>query len=126
MRKEVIHTDQAPSAIGTYSQAIRQGGLVFISGQVPLIPATMEVAAGGIREHIHQVFKNLSAICREAGATLDDIVKLTVYLVDMADFPQVNEVMGEYFSTPYPARAAIGVASLPKGVKVEIDAIVAA
>ncbi|MGD8384019.1 MAG: RidA family protein [Lysobacterales bacterium] len=125
MRKEVIHTDQAPSAIGTYSQAIRQGGLVFISGQVPLVPETMEVADGGIPEHIHQVFKNLSAICREAGATLDDIVKLTVYLVDMADFPQVNEVMGEYFSTPYPARAAVGVASLPKGVKVEIDAIVA-
>jgi len=125
MRKEVIHTDQAPSAIGTYSQAIRQGGLVFISGQVPLVPATMEVAEGGIREHIHRVFQNLSAICREAGATLDDIVKLTVYLVDMGDFPQVNEVMGEYFSTPYPARAAVGVASLPKGVKVEIDAIVA-
>lgn len=126
MQKEVIHTDQAPSAIGTYSQAIRHGGLIFISGQVPLVPATMEVADGGIAEHIHQVFKNLSAICREAGATLDDIVKLTVYLVDMADFPQVNEVMGEYFSTPYPARAAVGVASLPKGVKVEIDAIVAA
>ena len=125
MSKETIITDKAPQAIGTYSQAVRHGGLVFLSGQIPLDPASMEVVPGGIENQIRRVFDNLAAVCAAAGASLDDIVKLTVFLTDMGDFPQVNAIMGQYFTTPYPARAAVQVAALPKGVSVEMDAILA-
>ena len=123
MTKQTIHTDAAPNAIGTYSQAVRHQDLVFLSGQIPLEPQTMEMVEGGIDAQIHRVFKNLSAVCEAAGGSLDDILRLTVYLVDMADFPQVNTIMEQYFKTPYPARAAVGVAALPKGARVEMDAI---
>jgi len=125
MSKEVIHTDQAPRAIGTYSQAVNHHGLIFVSGQIPLIPASMKMVSGGVEAQIQQVFSNLAAVCTAAGGTLDSIIKLTVYLADMADFAQVNEIMGQHFSAPYPARAAVGVAALPKGARVEMDAIVA-
>ena len=123
MSKTTLHTDKAPQAIGTYSQAVNHQGMVFISGQIPLIPKTMEMIGGTIEDQIHRVFKNLSAICDEAGGTLDDIVKLTVFLTDMGNFPQVNTIMAEYFTAPYPARAAVGVSELPKGAEVEMDAI---
>jgi len=123
MSKNTLHTDKAPQAIGTYSQAVNHQGMVFISGQIPLIPETMEMIGGTIEDQIHRVFKNLSAICNEAGGTLDDIVKLTVFLTDMGNFPQVNTIMAEYFTAPYPARAAVGVSELPKGAEVEMDAI---
>lgn len=123
MSKEIISTDKAPQAIGTYSQAVKHQGLVFISGQIPLDPMSMEVVAGGIEAQIRQVFDNLSAVCAAAGGSLDDIVKLGVFLTDMGDFPQVNSIMGQYFSAPYPARAAVEVSALPKAVNVEMDAI---
>ena len=123
MSKEIISTDKAPQAIGTYSQAVKHEGLVFISGQIPLDPMSMEVVAGGIEAQIRQVFDNLSAVCAAAGGSLDDIVKLGVFLTDMGDFPQVNSIMGQYFSAPYPARAAVEVSALPKAVNVEMDAI---
>ena len=123
MSKKTLHTNQAPQAIGTYSQAVNHNGLVFISGQIPLIPETMEMITGEIEGQIRRVFENLSAICKEAGGSLDDIVKLTVYLTDMANFPQVNAIMEQYFSAPFPARAAVGVSQLPKGAEVEMDAI---
>ena len=123
MSKNTIHTDLAPQAIGTYSQAVNHNGLVFISGQIPLVPESMEMISGEIEAQIHRVFKNLSAICNEAGGSLDDIVKLTVFLTDMTNFPQVNTIMQQYFSAPYPARAAVGVSELPKGAEVEMDAI---
>ena len=123
MRKITIHTDKAPQAVGTYSQAVNYQGMVFVSGQIPLDPETMEMVAGGIEPQIRRVFDNLSAICTAAGGSLDDIVKLTVFLTDMANFPQVNAIMEQYFSAPYPARAAVGVAALPKGAEVEMDAI---
>jgi len=123
MSKTTIHTDKAPQAIGTYSQAVNHQGTVFISGQIPLDPETMEMVTGGIDAQIHRVFKNLSAICTAAGGSLDDIVKLTVFLTDMVNFPQVNAIMEQYFTAPYPARAAIGVAALPKDSEVEMDAI---
>jgi reactive intermediate/imine deaminase len=126
MSKKIITTEKAPQAIGTYSQAVKHQGLVFLSGQIPLDPQSMEVVAGGIEVQIKQVFDNLSAVCTAAGGTLDDILKLTVFLTDMSDFPQVNSIMGEYFNAPYPARAAVQVAALPKGVNVEMDAILAA
>ena len=125
MSKKIIHTDHAPQAIGTYSQAVNHQGLVFVSGQIPLDPKNMEMVSGGIEPQIRQVFENLSAICTAAGGSLDGIVKLTVYLTDMGDFPQVNAIMEQYFTTPYPARAALGVAALPKDAKVEMDAILA-
>ncbi|MGD9020781.1 MAG: RidA family protein [Lysobacterales bacterium] len=125
MSKQTIHTDQAPAAIGTYSQAVRHGDLVFLSGQIPLDPETMELVEGGIAHQIRRVLDNLSEVCRAAGGSLNDILRLTVYLVDMADFPQVNALMEEYFASPYPARAAIGVAALPKGARVEMDAVLA-
>lgn len=124
--KTVIHTDAAPAAIGTYSQAVRHGDLVFLSGQIPLDPATMTVVEGDIETQIRRVFDNLAAVCEAAGATLDSVLKLNVFLTDMGDFPVVNAVMGEYFNEPYPARAAVGVAALPKGVAVEMEAVVAA
>jgi reactive intermediate/imine deaminase len=126
MSKNIITTDKAPQAIGTYSQAVRHQGLVFISGQIPLDPESMEIVPGGIEAQIKRVFDNLSAVCTAAGGSLDDIVKLTIFLTDMGDFPQVNTIMGQYFTTPYPARAAVGVAALPKGVSVEMDAILGA
>lgn len=125
MNKEIISTDQAPQAIGTYSQAVRHQGLVFLSGQIPLDPISMEVVTGGIEAQIRRVFDNLSAVCVAAGGSLDDIVKLTVFLTDMGDFPQVNTIMGQYFTAPFPARAAVQVAALPKAVNVEMDAILA-
>jgi reactive intermediate/imine deaminase len=126
MSKNIINTDKAPQAIGTYSQAVRHQGLVFISGQIPLDPESMEIVPGGIEAQIRRVFDNLSAVCTAAGGSLDDIVKLTIFLTDMGDFPQVNTIMGQYFSEPYPARAAVQVAALPKGVSVEMDAILGA
>ena len=126
MSKNTINTDKAPQAIGTYSQAVRHQGLVFISGQIPLDPESMEIVPGGIEAQITRVFDSLSAVCTAAGGSLDDIVKLTIFLTDMGDFPQVNTIMGQYFSEPYPARAAVQVAALPKGVSVEMDAILGA
>ncbi len=123
MSKETLHTNKAPQAIGTYSQAVKHQGLVFISGQIPLDPESMEIVEGGIESRIRRVFENLSAICNAAGGSLDDIVKLTVFLTDLGSFPQVNTIMGQYFSAPYPARAAVEVSALPKGVDVEMDAI---
>lgn len=125
MAKTIISTPDAPAAIGTYSQAVRHGDLVFLSGQIPLDPATMEVIDGDIAAQVDRVFKNLAAVCAAAGGTLDDIIKLNVFLTDMGDFPVVNEVMGRHVSEPYPARAAVGVAALPKGVAVEIEAVMA-
>ena len=123
MSKAAIHTDNAPAAIGTYSQAIGIGDLVFLSGQIPLDPATMEVVAGDFEARARQVFDNLAAVARAAGGTLDDVVKLTVFLTDLGNFATVNAVMEDYFHKPFPARAAVGVASLPKGADVEADAI---
>jgi reactive intermediate/imine deaminase len=126
MSKNIISTDKAPQAIGAYSQAVKHQGLVFISGQIPLDPVSMEVVEGGIEAQIRRVFDNLSAVCTAAGGSLDDIVKLGVFLTDMNDFPQVNSIMGQYFTVPYPARAAVEVSALPKGVNVEMDAILGA
>lgn len=123
MTKEIISTDQAPAAIGTYSQAVKVDNTVYMSGQIPLDPATMEVVSGGIEAEINQVFKNLTAVCKAAGGSLQDIVKLNIFLTDLSNFPIVNEVMAQNFDTPYPARAAIGVSELPKGVGVEMDAV---
>lgn len=123
MDKEIIATDKAPAAIGTYSQAVRVDATVYISGQIPLDPATMEVVEGGMEAEIRRVFDNLSAVCKAAGGGLKDIVKLNIYLTDLSNFPLVNEIMSTYFDQPYPARAAIGVAELPKGVGVEMDAV---
>lgn len=123
MTKEIIHTTNAPQAIGTYSQAIKVGRSVYLSGQIPLIPATMVLVEGDITAQITQVFDNLQAVAVAAGGSFADIVKLNVFLTDLADFPIVNEIMGNYFQQPYPARAAIGVAALPKGAAVEMDAI---
>lgn len=123
MSKNPIHSDEAPAAIGAYSQAIRHGNTVYLSGQIPLVPETMEMVEGDIDAQIQQVISNLSAVCRAAGGDLDSIVRLTVYLVDLAHFGRVNEIMGEHFNQPYPARAAIGVASLPRGAQVEMDAV---
>jgi reactive intermediate/imine deaminase len=123
MTKEIIYTDQAPEAIGTYSQAVKVDRSVYLSGQIPLVPATMVLVEGDISAQITQVFDNLQAVAVAAGGSLADIVKLNVYLTDLADFPIVNEIMGQYFQQPYPARAAVGVAALPKGAAVEMDAI---
>lgn len=122
MRKRVIHTDAAPKAIGTYSQAIRCDNTVYLSGQIGLDPATMELVPG-IEAQIRRVFDNLKAVASAAGGGLADIVKLTVYLTDLAHFTRVNEIMASYFTAPYPARAAVGVASLPRGAQVEVEAI---
>ena len=121
--RSIVSTDSAPEAIGTYSQAVKTGDTVFLSGQIPLIPETMALVEGDIRDQIHQVFRNLTAVAEAAGGSLADTVKLNVYLTDLSHFPVVNEVMAEYFQQPYPARAAVGVAALPKGAEVEMDAI---
>ena len=123
MAKQAIHTRDAPEAIGTYSQAIKVGETIFISGQIPLEPGTTSIVDDDIRAQTHRVFNNLAAVAREGGGNLDDIVKLTVFLTDLSHFAVVNEVMAEHFNPPYPARAAVGVAALPKGVPIEIDAI---
>lgn len=118
-----IATADAPAAIGTYSQAIRAGDTVYLSGQIPLDPATMELVSDSVEAQVRQVFDNLAAVARASGADLERIVKLTVYLTDLDDFATVNEVMTEYFSEPYPARAAIGIAALPRSAAVEVDAV---
>jgi reactive intermediate/imine deaminase len=123
MAKEIIQTDQAPQAIGTYSQAVKCGNIVYLSGQIPLLPESMELAPGDIEAQIRRVFDNLQAVARAAGGSLQDVVKLNVFLTDLGDFPRVNKVMAEYFAEPYPARAAIGVAALPKAAQVEMDAV---
>lgn len=121
--KEIISTENAPAAIGTYSQAVKVGKTVYLSGQIPLIPATMEMVEGDIEAQIHQVFKNLTAVCEAAGGSLQDIAKLNIFLTDLGNFATVNQVMAQYFSEPYPARAAIGVAALPKDAGVEMDGV---
>jgi reactive intermediate/imine deaminase len=123
MARRIINTSKAPAAIGTYSQAVRVGNTVYLSGQIPLDPGTMELAGGDIRVQIRQVFANLAAVAGAAGGSLDDAVKLNVYLTDLADFPLVNEIMPEFFGEPWPARAAVGVSQLPRGARVEADAI---
>lgn len=123
MSKSIIATDQAPQAIGTYSQAVKSGNTVYISGQIPLLPETMELVQGDMEASITRVFDNLQAICEAAGGSLADIVKLNIFLTDLSNFALVNEVMARYFTQPYPARAAVGVASLPKDVGVEMDAV---
>ena len=125
MSKQAIHSDGAPSAIGTYSQAIQTGNLVFLSGQIPLDPESMEIVGADFEARARRVFDNLGAVAAAAGGTLDDVVKLTIYLTDLDNFATVNSVMEDYFAQPYPARAAVGVASLPKGADVEADAILA-
>jgi reactive intermediate/imine deaminase len=123
MSKTPIYTSDAPAAIGPYSQAVRYGDLVFLSGQIPLDPATMQIVEGGIEAQADRMFRNLRAVCRAAGSDLSGIVKLNLYLADMGDFPAVNEVMKRYFEEPYPARAAVGVAALPMGAGVEAEAV---
>ena len=123
--REVISTPNAPQAIGTYSQAVRIGNTVYLSGQIALIPKTMELKEGDIAERIHQVFQNLTAVCEAAGGSLQDIAKLNIFLTDLSHFATVNEIMAQYFEQPYPARAAVGVKELPKGTDVEMDGIMA-
>lgn len=123
MGREIIKTGKAPKAIGTYSQAVKSGHTVYLSGQIPLDPESMELVSGDMRVQITQVFDNLGAVAEAAGGSLADIVKLNIFLVDLAHFPLVNEIMATYFTEPYPARAAVGVAALPKGSQVEMDAI---
>ncbi|MGB5278019.1 MAG: RidA family protein [Gammaproteobacteria bacterium] len=123
MAREIISTAKAPQAIGTYSQAVKCGNTVYLSGQIPLVPETMEMVGTDIELQIRRVFDNLSAVAEAAGGSLADIAKLNIFLVDLANFAKVNQVMAEYFTEPYPARAAIGVASLPKDAGVEMDAV---
>ena len=123
MTRTIIATDRAPQAIGTYSQAVKVGTTVYMSGQIPLDPASMELVEGGIEDQIKRVFDNLSAVAEAAGGSLADVAKLNIFLTDLSCFPTVNEIMATYFSQPYPARAAVGVASLPKGAQVEMDAV---
>ena len=123
MTRKTIQTDQAPQAIGTYSQAVRCGDSVYLSGQIPLVPQTMELVDGGMEAQIRRVFDNLSAVAAAAGGSLADVVKLNIYLVDLGQFALVNQVMAEYFKEPYPARAAVGVAALPRDAQVEMDAV---
>lgn len=123
MAMQIIHTDQAPEAIGPYSQAVRAGDTVYLSGQIPLDPATMTLVDGDMEAQVRRVFDNLQAVARAAGGELADIIKLNIYLTDLGHFPLVNELMQVYFTAPYPARAAVGVASLPKGAQVEMDAV---
>ncbi len=125
MSKQIISTPNAPAAIGTYSQAVRVGNTIWVSGQVALDPATKELVAGGIEAQVRQVFENLKAIVTAAGASFDDVVKATVFLIDLSNFALVNKVMAEYFREPYPARAAVGVSALPRGALVEVECIVA-
>jgi reactive intermediate/imine deaminase len=123
MSRTIIQTDQAPQAIGTYSQAVKCGSTVYLSGQIPLDPATMQLVEGDMAAQIRRVFANLAAVANAAGGSLGDVAKLNVFLPDLGHFALVNEIMAEYFSEPYPARAAVGVAALPKGAQVEMDAV---
>ena len=125
MKKQIISTDKAPKAIGTYSQAVcvTGGSTVYLSGQIPLVPETMEMVSDDIGTQIDQVFKNLVAVCKESGGSLNDIVKLNIFLTDLSNFPTVNEIMAQYFDEPYPARAAVGIKELPKGSQVEMDGV---
>jgi reactive intermediate/imine deaminase len=123
MTRNIIHTANAPAAIGPYSQAVRHGDTVYLSGQIPLDPATMTLVKGDIASQIHRVFQNLSAVSEAAGGGLQDLVKLNVYLTDLGNFPIVNQIMQEYFTEPYPARAAVGVSALPMGAEVEMEAV---
>ena len=124
MAKQIITTEKAPQAIGTYSQAVKVDNTVYLSGQIPLIPETMELVDGDIAEQIHRVFDNLAAVAQAAGGSLDHVVKLNVFLTDLGNFALVNEIMATRFQPPYPARAAVGVAALPRGAAVEMDAVI--
>ncbi len=123
MAREIISTDKAPQAIGTYSQAVKVGKTVYMSGQIPLVPETMTMVEGDMEANIRRVFDNLAAVAEAAGGSLQDVAKLNIFLIDLGHFALVNQVMADYFQQPYPARAAIGVASLPKGAQVEMDAV---
>ncbi|MEP1552465.1 MAG: RidA family protein [Paraglaciecola sp.] len=123
MSKSVIHTDKAPQAIGTYSQAVKSGTTVYLSGQIPLVPETMEVISEDFEEQAHQVFKNIQAVCEAAGGTVNDLAKVNIFLIDLSKFAMVNEIMSQYFAQPYPARAAVQISALPKAVQIEIDGI---
>ena len=123
MKREIIFTEDAPQAIGTYSQEVRVGNTVYLSGQIPLIPETMELIEGDITNQIKRVFMNLAAVAKASGGTLTNINKLNIYLTDLSNFPLIHEIMAEHFSEPYPARAVVGVASLPKGAMIEMEAI---
>ncbi len=125
MTKQIICTANAPAAIGVYSQAARVGNTIWVSGQIPLDPATKELVSGDMESQVRQVFRNLQAIVQAAGAQLDDVVKATVYLIDLSHFALVNRIMAEYFREPYPARAAVGVAGLPRGAQIEVECVVA-
>lgn len=122
-KRKIISTDQAPQAIGTYSQAVKCGSTVYLSGQIPLDPATMELVDGDMEASIVRVFENLKAVCQAAGGSMQDIAKLNIFLIDLSHFALVNEVMARYFLQPYPARAAVAVAALPKGAQVEMDGV---
>ncbi len=123
MVRKIISTENAPQAIGTYSQAVQVGSTVYLSGQIPLVPESMEMVEGDMRAQIVRVFENLQAVVKAAGGSMAEIAKLNIFLTDLSHFPLVNEVMAEYFTQPYPARAAVGVAQLPKNAQVEMDAI---
>jgi reactive intermediate/imine deaminase len=123
VKRTIVKTTKAPQAIGPYSQAVKAGDTVYLAGQIPLIPETMTLESGDMRAQIQRVFENLGAVAKAAGGSLQDVVKLNVFLIDLAYFPLVNEVMAQYFREPYPARAAVGVAALPKGAAVEMDAV---
>ena len=123
MQQEIIFTEDAPRAIGTYSQAVKVGNIIYLSGLIPLVPKTMELIEGDKKNHIKRVFMNLAAVAKASGGSLSDITKLNIYLTDLSDFPLINEIMPEYFSEPYPARAVVGVASLPKGATIDMDAV---
>jgi len=122
--KAIIHTDDAPAAIGTYSQAVKVNNTVYLSGQIPLHPETMTLVSGDISDQIRQVFDNLSAVCEASGGDINSFVKLNIFLTDLSHFPIVNDIMAEYFQQPFPARAAIGVRALPKDAQVEMDGII--
>jgi reactive intermediate/imine deaminase len=123
MSKSVIHTDKAPQAIGTYSQAIKSGTTVYLSGQIPLVPETMQVISEDFSEQAHQVFKNIQAVCAAADGSINHLVKVNIFLTDLSNFAILNEIMSQYFKQPYPARAAVQVSALPKGVQIEIDGV---
>ena len=123
MAKSIVTTQKAPQAIGTYSQAVKINDTVYLSGQIPLVPETMEIIDGDMSVQIKQVFDNLKAVAEASGGHFSDVVKLNVFLTDLSHFPVVNEMMGQYFEQPYPARAVVGVAALPKGAEVEMDAV---
>ncbi|MDP5135069.1 RidA family protein [Rheinheimera baltica] len=123
MSKVIIRTSDAPAAIGTYSQAVKIGTTVYLSGQIPLVPATMQMVSDDFAEQTHQVFKNLAAVCDAAGGSLNDMVKLNIFLIDLGQFATVNEIMSQYFAEPYPARAAVQVSALPRASQIEIDGV---